>query len=108
MKIEQTILKEFDKKFPQWKITKDFDWQNKNFDGIIEQVKTDGDKNIKNFISKALNKQKKAIEKKIWEGTNEWADKAWKLNWLNKKDWYDDTELSSSIANHILKEIKKL
>ena len=63
---------------------------------------------IEGFILKALFQQKVEFKKVVWEGAEVGAEKAYKLNWLNKKDWFDDQELSSSIAGHILKALKKL
>ena len=46
------------------------------------------------------------LELKIWKGADRFAKKAWKGNWVNKKEWYDETDLASSIHGFVCKELK--
>lgn len=40
-------------------------------------------------------------KQQIYKGALHWAKIAFKLNWVNKKQWYDEQELASSIAVYI-------
>ena len=79
----------------------------KTYGDLEGKVKIDGVV-LTLLTEQILAETKQEFKKVIWAGANEWAEKAYKLNWLNKKQWHDDQEVSSSIANHILKAIDKL
>lgn len=45
--------------------------------------------------------EKRSFLNKAWVGLEDWSIKAWKNGWVVKKQWYDEEELKSSIAEHV-------
>jgi hypothetical protein len=42
------------------------------------------------------------MEDLMWDGVARWAKKAFKNNWVQKGEWKDEEDLTSSIVTHIL------